>query len=168
MMKNARTTVLTIILSIAAIGQITLAILLYDGNANTAVINLGWVILWIAAIFGCLPIFTFKKWGGVPKDKGYIHTTKLVDRGLYAILRHPQYMAGILIGLALPLVTQHWLIAVLGVVVIVINYITTFDEERDAIAKFGDEYRAYMQRVPRLNFLLGIIRSIRRKKSLSS
>ena len=167
-MRNKKTIVLTILLSIASVGQIILAVVLYDKNGNTAVINLGWVILWVSAVFGCLPIFTFKKWGGVPKDKGYIHTTKLVDRGLYAILRHPQYLAGILIGLALPLITQHWLIAVLGVVVIFINYITTYDEERDAIAKFGDEYRAYMQRVPRFNFLLGIFRLIKRKISSSS
>lgn len=154
----------TTILILTALGQIILAILLYDPNANTAVINLGWVILWISAIFGWLPIFTFKKWGGVPKGKGYIHTTELVDQGIYAIVRHPQYLAGMLISLALPLITHHWAVAVLGVVTAAIYYLNTFDEEASVIEKFGDQYREYMQRVPRVNFLLGTYRILTRKR----
>jgi len=159
-MKTKRDIILAVILTLAAVGEIVLAFVLYNENGNTAIINLGWVILWISAIFGWLPIFTFKKYGGVAKGKSYIQTSTLVDRGVYAIVRHPQYLAGILIGLSLPLISQHWLIAALGVIVIVIYYANTFIEEAADIAKFGDEYREYMQRVPRLNFLLGIIRVI--------
>ncbi|MBN2388623.1 MAG: isoprenylcysteine carboxylmethyltransferase family protein [Anaerolineales bacterium] len=157
-MKNGKMILMAAILTLAAVAQIVLAILLYNPDGNVAVINLGWVILWLSAIFGWLPIFTFKKWGKVPQGKGYIHTTALVDRGVYAIVRHPQYLAGILIGLGLPLISQHWLVAVLGVVVMVVAYLDTFDEERSTIARFGDEYLHYMQRVPRVNFLLGIVR----------
>ena len=158
-----RDIILAVILTLASGGQIVLAFLFYNEDANTAIINLGWVILWVSAIFGWLPIFTFKRLGGVPKGKAYLHTTILVDRGVYAIVRHPQYLAGILIGLSLPLITQHWLVAVLGIIVIVINYVDTFNEEVSNIVKFGDEYREYMQRVPRLNFLLGIVRLLLRK-----
>jgi protein-S-isoprenylcysteine O-methyltransferase Ste14 len=163
-MSNTRMIVMTTILTLTAVGQIILAILLYDPHANTAVINLGWVILWISAVFGWLPIFTFKKWGGVPKGKGYLHTTVLVDRGVYAIVRHPQYLAGMLISLALPLITQHWAVAVLGIVAAAIYYLNTFDEEASVIEKFGDQYREYMQRVPRVNFLLGVYRFLTRKR----
>jgi protein-S-isoprenylcysteine O-methyltransferase Ste14 len=162
-MMTKRTIILATILTLASVGQIALAFLLYEEN-NIAVINLGWVILWISAIFGWLPIFTFKKLGRVPKGKAYLHTTILVDRGVYAIVRHPQYLAGILIGLSLPLISQHWLVAVLGIIVIVINYVDTFNEEASNIVKFGDEYREYMQRVPRLNFLLGIYRLLAKKR----
>lgn len=164
LMSNTRMIVMTTILTLTAIGQIILAILLYDPNANTAVINLGWVILWVSAVFGWLPIFTFKKWGGVPKGKSYLHTTVLVDRGVYAIVRHPQYLAGILISLALPLITQHWAVAGLGIVTAAIYYLNTFDEEASVIEKFGDQYREYMQRVPRVNFLLGAYRLLTRKR----
>jgi protein-S-isoprenylcysteine O-methyltransferase Ste14 len=162
-MKTKRDIILTIILTLAAVGQIVLAFVLYNENANTDIINLGWAILWISAIFGWLPIFTFKKYGGVAKGKSYIQTSTLVDRGVYAIVRHPQYLAGILMGLALPLITQHWLVAVLGAIVIVVTYVNTFDEEALNLEKFGDVYRQYMQRVPRLNFLLGIVRLLLRK-----
>ncbi len=162
-MKTKRDIILATILTMAAVGQIILAFILYDENGNISIINLGWFILWISAIFGWLPIYTFKKHGGVAKGKSYIQTSILVNRGVYAIVRHPQYLAGILMGLSLPLISQHWLVAVLGVIVIVILYINTFDEEVSNIAKFGDQYRQYMQRVPRLNFLLGIIRIIRQR-----
>ncbi|MBN2148104.1 MAG: isoprenylcysteine carboxylmethyltransferase family protein [Anaerolineales bacterium] len=163
-MKNAKMILTTTILTLVAVGQIILAILLYDPDANTTVINLGWVILWLSAIFGWLPILTFRKWGSVPKGKSYMQTTLLVDRGVYAIVRHPQYLAGILIGLALPLITQHWSVAVLGIVAIAIYYINTFEEETSCIEKFGEQYREYMQRVPRINFLLGIYRHFINRK----
>lgn len=163
-MMTKRDIILAVILTLASVGQIVLAFLFYNEESNTAIINLGWVILWISAIFGWLPIFTFKKLGRVPKGKAYLHTTILVDRGVYAIVRHPQYLAGILIGLSLPLISQHWLVAVLGIIGIVITYVNTFDEEASNIVKFGDEYREYMQRVPRLNFLLGIYRLLAKKR----
>jgi protein-S-isoprenylcysteine O-methyltransferase Ste14 len=159
-----RDIILAVILTIAMVGQIILAFVFYNEDGNVAIINLGWVILWISAIFGWLPIFTFKKYGGVKKGESYIQTSVLVDRGVYAIVRHPQYLAGILIGLALPLISQHWLVAVLGVIAIVVTYVNTFDEEASNITKFGDEYRQYMKRVPRLNFLLGILRVLFGKK----
>jgi len=159
-MMTKKDIILAVIWALAAVGQIILAFIFYNEDGNTAIINLGWVILWISAIFGWLPIFTFKKYGGVAKGKSYIQTSALVDRGVYAIVRHPQYLAIILMGLSLPLISQHWLVAALGVIVIVITYANTFDEEASNIVKFGDEYRQYMQRVPRLNFLIGTIRVI--------
>jgi len=159
-MKTKRDIALTVILTLAAVGQIVLTFLLYNQDGNIAIINLGWVILWNSAILGWLPIFTFRKYGRVPKGKSYIQTTLLVERGVYAIVCHPQYLAGILMGLALPLISQHWLVAALGLIVMIILYINTWDEDKANIEKFGEAYRQYMQRVPRLNFLLGIIRII--------
>lgn len=144
-------------LTIVAVGQIILAIFLYNPEASLAIINTGWGILWLSALFGWLPIFTFRKKGDV-QGRGYIHTTKLVDSGVYAIVRHPQYLAGILISLALPLITQHWSVAALGAVAAVIYYINTFEEEKGCIEKFGQAYRRYMETVPRLNFILGMFR----------
>jgi len=159
-MKNTSTLVKGTILTLAAVGQILLSFFLYDHNGNETVTNIGWIILWISAIFGWLPIFTMKKWGEVPKGKSYIQTTKLVDRGVFAIVRHPQYLAGMLMGVALSLIAQNWIVAVLGIIVIVVTYLDVFDEEKSCIEKFGDEYLDYMKRVPGVNFILGIFRWI--------
>jgi protein-S-isoprenylcysteine O-methyltransferase Ste14 len=163
MLKNARSIISAVILTLSAAGQIVLSFFLYNKNGNTTITNIGWGILWISAIFGLLPILSFRKWGKVKKGKGYVHTTTLVDRGVYAILRHPQYLAGILMAIALPLISQHWIIAVLGVIAIVIYYIDTYSEEAACIEKFGEAYERYRERVPRFNFIWGLGRLAVRK-----
>jgi protein-S-isoprenylcysteine O-methyltransferase Ste14 len=103
-------------------------------------------------------MYTFRKKGGVAKGKSYIHTTKLVDTGIYSIVRHPQYLAGLLLTIALMLVTQHWLSVIAGIIAFIAFYLDTFNADPRLIEKFGEDYRKYMDRVPRLNFILGIIR----------
>jgi protein-S-isoprenylcysteine O-methyltransferase Ste14 len=156
-MKNVRAIVSSTILTIAAVGQIILSFVLYKDDGISAVRITGWIILWISAVFGWLPIHTLKKWGK-PGGRGYVRTTVLVDRGVYAIVRHPQYLAGILMGLALPLIAQHWIVAMLGAIVIFIDYMDTFAEEKDNVKKFGEKYERYRESVPRVNFFVGLIR----------
>jgi protein-S-isoprenylcysteine O-methyltransferase Ste14 len=163
MMKNVKVIVSATLLTIVAVGQIILSFVLYNENGSSIVRNIGWIILWISAIFGWLPIYTFKKWGK-PKGRSYIHTTVLVDRGVYAVVRHPQYLAGMLMGLALPLIAQHWIVAILGAIAIVIYYADTFAEEKSAIEKFGEEYERYKESVPRVNFILGLARLLRHRR----
>ncbi|MGB2964759.1 MAG: isoprenylcysteine carboxylmethyltransferase family protein [Anaerolineales bacterium] len=152
-----------VILTVAFVGQILAAWLLYNPQANALVINLGWIMIMFSAIFGWLPIFTFRARGKI-EGRSYINTTVLVDSGVYSIVRHPQYLAGILLNIALPLITFHWLVIVLGIIAWVITYLNTFDEEEDNIDKFGEEYQVYQEKVPRLNFLLGLYRLVQRKR----
>ena len=89
--------------------------------------------------------------------------TVLVDTGIYALVRHPQSgVAGILLNLAVPLIVQHWLIVILGTAGAGLFYLDTFKLDQSCIEKFGDAYKQYMERVPRMNFILGIMRAIRR------
>jgi len=116
----------------------------------------------LSFFLGWLPIYTFKKKGGVPKGKSYTQTTKLVDTGIYSIVRHPQFLAGMLWSLAFILISQHWLVLVLGIPVIIIFYIGGLEEDRYGVAKFGKKYEDYIKRVPRFNFILGIIRKLKK------
>jgi protein-S-isoprenylcysteine O-methyltransferase Ste14 len=113
-------------------------------------------------VFGMLPIFEFRKKGGVTKGKSYIHTTKLVDSGIYSVVRHPQFVTFIVWAIAGMLLFQHWIIILLGIPVIPLTYIDLLRADKRLIEKFGDEYKHYMQRVPRANFLLGIIHVLRK------
>ena len=162
-MRSTKAIVLATLLTIVAVGQIVLSFFLYNKDGNPIIRNIGWVVLWISAIFGWLPIYTFKKWGNVSKGKSYIQTTVLVDRGIYAIVRHPQYVAGMMIGAGLTLIAQHWLVAILGAIAIVIYYVDTYEEEKSATEKFGESYVKYMESVPRVNFVVGIFRLLRRR-----
>jgi len=118
-------------------------------------------------IFGMLPVFEFRKKGGVKKGKSYIHTTKLVDTGIYVIVRHPQYVTFMLWAIAGMFLFQHWVAILLGIPVIPLMYIDLLNADKDGIKKFGEEYKKYMKRVPRANFVLGIIRYFKRKNNIS-
>jgi protein-S-isoprenylcysteine O-methyltransferase Ste14 len=164
-MKNTRFFLSAAVLTVAIVGQIILSFLLFNDAGNSAARNIGWVTLWISALFGWLPIPTMRKWGEVPKGQSYMQTTALVDRGVFAIVRHPQYLAGMLLGVAMPLIAQHWAVAALGPVVVLISYRDTFEEEKSCLEKFGAQYEAYRQRVPRVNFITGSVRLIAAKLS---
>jgi protein-S-isoprenylcysteine O-methyltransferase Ste14 len=130
----------------------------------TTIFVIGFIFWAIAIYFAIIPFFTFKKRGGVAKGKSYMETTKLVDTGIYAIVRHSQFLGGILWSLAMILVTQHWLNLICGVPVMILIYYEMIRAENDLIKKFGNEYKEYMKKVPRANFLWGIIKYLRRKK----
>jgi protein-S-isoprenylcysteine O-methyltransferase Ste14 len=157
---NLHPLLLSTIASVLTVAQIALAFFV-KGNAPEAVQWAGWVCVWIGGIFGVLPIITFRRKGGVPKGKSYMKTTRLVDSGIYAIARHPQGgTAWLLISLGIILIAWHWSSAALGMTSMVLAYIDTFKSDQYCIEKFGDAYKLYMERVPRVNFAAGIIRLI--------
>lgn len=111
-----------------------------------------------------LPIIEFRKKGIVKKGKSYIHTTKLVDTGIYSIVRHPQFITWILWAIAGMLLFQHWIVILLVIPIIPLTYIDLIRADKRLIEKFGNEYKQYMKKVPRSNFLLGLIRGLRIKR----
>ena len=120
---------------------------------------IGWIFWAVGMVLVMAPIITFPRRGGVAKGKTYVHTTRLVDTGIYSVVRHPQYLGGVLaVFLATPLLYPHWLFVVLGVPGILILYFSTIWEDKRLIRQFGDDYVTYMKRVPRMNIVLGIIR----------
>ena len=126
---------------------------------------LGWIVWAVGMVLVMAPIIMFPRRGGVPKGKSFVHTTQLVDTSIYAIVRHPQYLGGILaIFVATPLLYPHWLFVVLGILGIAILYWSTKEEEKRLIERFGSDYQAYMKRVPGMNLILGIIRLWRLQK----
>jgi protein-S-isoprenylcysteine O-methyltransferase Ste14 len=119
----------------------------------------GWVLWILGTLFALVPIVYLRVKGKVPKGKSYMETTALVDTGIYAIVRHPQNgTAGILLNLALVLIGQHWTLAVLAAVGIALLYADTFRADESCIEAFGPEYVRYMARVPRVNFVAGVLR----------
>jgi len=87
----------------------------------------------------------------------------LVDTGLYSIVRHPQYLAGILWSIALVFISQHWVVDVLLIPVVVTVYLDSLKANKNLIEKFGVEYENYMKQVPGLNVLWGIVKLVFRE-----
>ena len=115
--------------------------------------------------FGWLPIIEFRKKGQVEKGKSYIHTTKIVDTGIYSIVRHPQYVTFMLWSIAGMLLFQNWIVVFLGIPIFPLTYLDLIKADENAIKKFGDEYKIYIKEVPRANFLLGMVRKLKNGKN---
>jgi protein-S-isoprenylcysteine O-methyltransferase Ste14 len=143
------------------VSQVILAFFVFREPKIQALRVAGWVIWALGTVFAILPIFALRARGKVPEGKSYMETTALVDTGIYALVRHPQGgTAGLLFNVALALIGQHWLLAVLAVVGMALIYVDTFNADENCIDKFGEEYVRYMQRVPRVNFLAGLLRLV--------
>jgi protein-S-isoprenylcysteine O-methyltransferase Ste14 len=139
--------------------QMLLAFFVFGDPKSQPLRVAGWVIWILGTVFAILPIVSLRKRGGVPGGKNYMETTVLVDTGIYALVRHPQGgTAGILLSLALALIGQNWLLLVLAAVGMALIYVDTFNADQACIEKFGEAYVGYMQRVPRVNFVAGLLR----------
>jgi protein-S-isoprenylcysteine O-methyltransferase Ste14/NAD-dependent dihydropyrimidine dehydrogenase PreA subunit len=123
----------------------------------------GWFIALISSPFFFATAIYFPKEGKPQEGKSSMDVTAVVDTGLYSIIRHPQYLGCILMMFASILVSQHWLSAIVGVSITFWLFSEIPKEEEALILKFGDDYRSYMERVPRLNPLPQVIRLLLRK-----
>jgi protein-S-isoprenylcysteine O-methyltransferase Ste14 len=144
------------ILSVLALPMNPLVIFnIIEPNEIGSLRTIGWIFWTIGIILVILPYY-------------YIYYRKeenLMDRGIYAIVRHPLYLGWILgIFVATAFLYQHWLFVAVGIPGIASVYLIAMYEERSNIQKFGDDYKRYMQKVPRMNFLAGVIRLLRRKR----
>lgn len=135
-------------------------------KSYSALFVIGWVVWAFGMALVMAPIVMFPRRGGVAKGKSFVNTTRLVDTGIYAIVRHPQYTGGVYaIFLTTFLWYPHWLFALLGVIGAAVVYMSCREEDQRLIEKFGDDYQSYMKRVPGMNFALGLVRFIRRKRN---
>lgn len=160
-------TVLYSVLGVAMAAQLSLLFLLPVGGVGV-LLPIGWVLFALSAALGWVPILVFRRYGRVVKGRTYIHTTQLVTFGLYAIVRHPQFLAWDFLALAVMCITQHWGVYAAGGIGIVVNHLTMTKADRDLVDKFGDPYREYMDHVPRWNLLIGLWRWTRQRSNHKS
>jgi len=73
---------------------------------------------------------------------------ELISRGIYGVLRHPMYASQWLVVIAQPLLLQNWIAGFLHLLVFIPFYFLRVKaEEQLMMERFGDQYRAYMQKV---------------------
>lgn len=135
----------------------------YNHYGLDFLVSAGWILLAFSIVIIFLAGGEFREKGGAPKGESIVHTTVLVDNGVYAVVRHPQYLGFMLLVFALILMSQHWASVISGVLGSALFYRDVLREEQMSVDKFGDDYRRYMERVPRMNPLIGILRLLRRR-----
>jgi len=114
----------------------------------------GWIFWAVGIALIILPYYHFY----------YRKANVLVDIGIYAVVRHPLYLGWILsIFVATIFLYPHWLFAIIGFSGIASVYLISREEDRLNIEKFGKNYKKYMEKVPRMNLLLGVMRLLRRR-----
>lgn len=102
--------------------------------------------------FGCtgLLYWTLSSLGKNLTDTVVTRTNAtLVTRGPYRWVRHPFYVTGALMLLAITGLTANGLVGGLGLVPLVLLAIRTPKEEQMLVARFGTAYEDYMQRTGR-------------------
>ena len=108
-----------------------------------------WVIVTAAALF----LFAYLLYAEVMRENAYLSRTirveegqKLVDTGLYGIVRHPMYMATVLLFLMIPLVLGSWYALIAFAFYPAIIIVRLKDEEA-LLTRELPGYEAYKQKV---------------------
>ncbi len=73
----------------------------------------------------------------------------LVTSGPYGWVRHPFYVTSLLLVLSISLIMANWFIGLLGLFLFLFFVLRAPLEEQKLAERFGDEYRAYIQRTGR-------------------
>jgi len=127
-------------------------------GGNPVLRGTGVFVLLLAGVFIFGPFYLLAKYGGAKDDQTYMQARIVVDQGLYAITRHPQYLGYMFLACGFTLLSQHWVAVPLAAVGATCFYLQAVREERFCLAEFGDTYAQYCRRVPRFNVVLGVIR----------
>lgn len=150
---------------VLGLGQIILCVLFYNSTESSLLLSIGWVLLASGTVVAFLAGYAFQKEGKVPEGRSVIHTTVVVDTGIYGIIRHPQYLSFMVIVLSFMFIAQHWLSVIFGIPLVIFLYDSMRQEEKNNIQKFGSIYENYMERVPRMNIVAGILRRRRKRNT---
>lgn len=108
----------------------------------------------IIGIVASLMLIDWKSFIGIRQvvqyfqPKEIVATDTLITSGLYRFVRHPLYFFSLLVIWFVPVMTINWMI--FSLLISLYFYIGSFYEEKKMVAQFGDSYRSYQRRVPRL------------------
>ena len=145
--------------ALATVGTIVLCEVLPRGE-SALLRGAGLVLLALSALFIFAPFFLLWKHGRIAQGGSYMQTRAVVDRALYSLVRHPQYLGYMLLSGGFALLSQHWLVVLIAAVAVASLYFQGVEEESICLVRFGAAYESYMRRVPRFNLFLGAFRKL--------
>jgi len=129
----------------------------YHDQIFLILIIAGWVSLILGLTFIFLAMGFLRFTGRVEKGRDFTHTTTMVTNGVYAIVRHPLYLGWLLLYPAVIFLSQNWIITIIGCLGTTCMVQIARLDDASLIEKFGDSYISYLESVPRLNFIAGIL-----------
>jgi protein-S-isoprenylcysteine O-methyltransferase Ste14 len=103
----------------------------------------------------CAPFFALGAWLGVEGVKEATlkvaethRPEKIVTTGAYSIVRHPQYLGGLLAHMGISFLLSAWYSLLSTPLMTVFVYLISRKEEEELIKEFGKEYEDYTKKVP--------------------
>jgi protein-S-isoprenylcysteine O-methyltransferase Ste14 len=113
-----------------------------DRILGVALFVIGWtILLWCTVEF-------VRRGRGTPSPERA--PTKLVVSGLFRIVRNPMYVGVVTAIMGIAIAMRSWETALYGLVVAIAFHLRVlFYEEPRLTREFGDEFKAYCERVPR-------------------
>jgi protein-S-isoprenylcysteine O-methyltransferase Ste14 len=125
--------------------------------------GVGWGI-WTVAV-GLIWASLLSPWdkGVAQQGEDEVCASITVDGGIYAVIRHPRYLGWLLVYVAVVMLAQHWLAVTSAIPGMACVYLISRREDRRLVEKLGPAYERYMQCVPALNLVTGLIRLLRRR-----
>jgi len=109
----------------------------------------------IFSIIVSFPLIVIACWIGI-KGVGEISlktaethkTDKIVTTGLYGLIRHPQYLSGLIAHLGISILLSSLFSLIVFPLIIFLIYLMSKKEEIELTKEFGAEYKEYIRRVP--------------------
>jgi len=106
------------------------------------------LVLFVAGLLGIAAVVSFRRAGTSPSP--WTPTSQLVTGGIYGMSRNPMYVGFTFFYLAAACWKNSlWPFLFLPIVLLIMLYGVILREERYLARRFGDDYRAYQQRVRR-------------------
>jgi protein-S-isoprenylcysteine O-methyltransferase Ste14 len=128
--------------------------ILQDVSVIIPVINFSITMLHLII---CTPVLVLGAWLGI---KGVQETTlrvaethrteKIVTGGVYSVVRHPQYLGGLLAHVGISFLLSAWYSLLVTPLMIFLVYLISWKEEEELVREFGKEYDDYKKNVPML------------------
>jgi protein-S-isoprenylcysteine O-methyltransferase Ste14 len=115
------------------------------------------LVIYLINVLVFIPFFIMGAWFGI---KGVFYTSlkvaethraeRIVKTGVYSIVRHPQYLGGILAHIGFSFLLSGMYSLLVTPLIVALIYTISWKEENELIKEFGQEYTDYKKRVPML------------------
>jgi protein-S-isoprenylcysteine O-methyltransferase Ste14 len=112
-------------------------------NPFSALQIISWILLFYSAYVVIDGYLLLKRMG--KPDNNFENTSVLVKTGIYRYIRHPLYLSIFLFGTGVMLKNPEPVQLTLAFINLIAIYLTARIEEKEMIAKFGDQYLEYMK-----------------------
>ena len=105
---------------------------------------ISWILLF-SSIYFAVAGFLLLKEIGKPQGGNFENTSVIVRTGLYKYIRHPLYLSLFILGTGVMMKNPETLQLIAGGINLAALWLTARIEEKEMIARFGDEYRTYIK-----------------------